>query len=182
MFKRILSLFCCFALSVGAVSCTSLKSRHYPGEKVALTEEDISPQTVWKAGEDVYFVRLAEDGTLAAATLKWEAQKGAYAMQTYQLVPSKIGDNQFLNVKDGDYYTLLRLVGAGEDTVVLLTVDADKIEKDVADGVLQARKEEGNFVMEGSKEDLDRYIAGHIDTLFSLEAAGVARLISGQLK
>jgi hypothetical protein len=180
--KRILVLACCLVASIGAVACTSFKSRHYAGEKIALTKEDISAETVWKIGDDVYFVRLQEGGTLAAATIKWEEKKGAYAMRTYQLVPSQIGDDHFLNVKEGEYYTILRLVGAGTDAVVLFTVDKDKLEKDMADGLLQASQEDGNIVMDGPKEALDRYIASHIDTLFSLEAAGVARLISGALK
>jgi hypothetical protein len=180
--KRILALFCCLVAGIGAVSCTSFKSRDYAGEKIALTKEDISPETVWKIGGDVYFVRLVEGGTLVAATINWEEKKGAYAMRTCQLVPSKIGGDHFLNVKEGEYYTILRMVGAGTDAVVLFTVDKDKLEKDMADGLLQASQEDGNIIMDGPKEALDRYIASHIATLFSFEAAGVARLISGQLK
>jgi len=82
-------------------------------------------------------------------------------MQTCQVVPSKIDEV--------GYYTILRLAGAGENAVVLSTADAHKVAKNVADGVLQARKEDGNFVMEGKKEDLDRYIASHSDTLFYLK-------------
>ena len=182
MVKRIFALFCCLVLSVGAVSCTSFKSRHYAGEKVPLTKEDISADTVWKIGDDVYFVRLVEGGMLVAATLNWDEAKGAYSPRTYQLVPSKIGNHHFLNVKDGEYYTILRLVGGGEDSMVLFTVDKDKLEKDMADGLLDAREEDDNIIMDGSKEALDRYIADHIETLFSLDAAGVARLISGELK
>ena len=182
MVKRYSALFCCLVLIAGSISCTRLKSKHMAGEQVRLTQEDISAESIWKLGDDLYFVRLEEEGTLAAATLNWDEKSGAYAMKTYQLVPSKIGEHHFLNVKDGDYYTILRLVGAGEDTVVLLTVDKDKLEKDLADGLLQARQEDGDFIVEASKEALDRYIASHIDTLFSLEAAGVARLISGELK
>jgi len=182
MVNRVLALFCCFVLSLSAISCTSFKSRHYAGEKVALTQEDISPETVWQVGDDVFFVRLVDDGTLVAASLIWEEKKSAFAIRTYQLVPSMIGDHHFLNVKDGEYYTILRFMGAGEDALVLLTVDKDKLKKDMADGVLQAREVDGDFVMDGSKEMLDRYIASQIDTLFSLDAAGVARLISGELK
>lgn len=182
MIKRYLALSCGLFLIAGVISCTSLKSRHIAGEKVLLTTEDISADSIWKAGEEVYFVRLVEEGTLVAATLNWDEKTGAYAMQTYQLVPSKIGEHHFLNVKDGDYYTILRLVGAGEDAVVLFTVDKDKLAKDRADGLLEAREEDGDIIVDGSKEALDRYIESHIDTLFSLDAAGVARLISGDLK
>ena len=182
MAKRILTVFCCFLLSVGAISCTSFKSRHYAGEMMLLTEEDISAETIWKIGDSVYFVRMVGEGTIVAATLNWDEDKGAYAMQAHELVPSKIGDHRFMNVKDGDYYTILRLVGAGEDEVVLLTVDKDKLEKDMAEGLLQAHKEDGDIVMDGTKEALDRYIGSHIETLFALDAAGVARLIAGELK
>lgn len=182
MAKRMLTVFCCLVLSVGAVSCTSFKSRHYAGEKMLLTEEDISAETIWKIGDSVYFVHRVGEGTLAAATLNWDEDKGAYAMQTHELVPSKIGDHQFLNVKEGDYYTILRLVEAGEDAVLLLTVDKDKLEKDMADGLLQAHKEDGAIVMDGTKAALGRYVGNHVETLFALDAAGVARLIAGELK
>jgi len=182
MVKRIFTLLCCLVVCVGAISCTRFKARHYAGEKVFLTEAEISEETIWEVGDQVYFVRLVEGGILAAATLEWDAKKNAYAMQTYELVSSKLGDHTFLNVKDGDYYTILRVVGAGDDTLVLLTVDKDKLEKDMAEGNLQARKEDTDIVMDGSKEALDRYIETHMDTLFSLDAAAVARLISGALK
>jgi len=55
------------------------------------------------------------------------------------------GDDNFLNVKEGDDYTVLRLVGAGENAVVLSTADAHEVAKDVADGVLLARKEDGSL-------------------------------------
>ena len=171
MVKRYSALLCCLILMAASISCTSLKSKHIAGEKVPLTQEDISADSIWKLGDDVYFLRLAEEGTLVAATLSWNEKTGAYAMKTYQLVPSKIGEHHFLNVKDGDYYTILRLVGAGEDEVVLFTVDKDKLAKDIADGLLQAREEDGGFIVDEPKEALDRYIASHIDTLFALDAA-----------
>ncbi len=182
MAKRFFTLFCCLVVSVGAVSCTRFKARHYAGEKVFLTEAEISEETVWEVGDQVYFVRLVEGGMLTAATLEWDQKKNAYAMRTHEIVSSKLGDHTFLNVKEGGYYTILRVVGAGDDTLVLLTVDKDKLEKDMAEGSLQARKDDTDIVMDGPKEALDRYIESHMDTLFSLEAAAVARLISGELK
>ena len=182
MANRIVVTLCCFFLSVVAISCTSLKSRHIVGETIPMTEEEISTETVWKFGDDVYRLRLVDANHLVAATMEWDENKGMYTVRSYPVVPSKLGDHMFLNVKEGAYYIILRLVASGDDTVVLLTADEDKLEKDIAEGTLKARKENHEFIMDGSKEVLDQYIGANIDTLFSLEAAGVAQLILGEMK
>jgi hypothetical protein len=182
MIKRILSLTFAALLCISALSCTSMKSRHFVGQKKILAENELSQESVWKMGKDVFLVRRLDDSKLIVSSMGWDKKTQAYSVASYPLVVSELGEYTFLNIKDGDLYTILRLVGAEGDAVVLLTVDKDKLETDIETGQIEAYKDDHAFIFSGSKAALDRYIQTNIDTLFSLEAVGIAELISGELK
>jgi hypothetical protein len=133
-------------------------------------------------GNDVFFVRRLDNSTLIVSSMGWDKKTQAYSVASYPLVVSKLGEYTFLNIKDGDLYTILRLVGAEGGAVVLLSVDSDKIERDMEAGLIKAQRDDHAFIFRGSKAELDHYIQTNIDTLFSLEAVGIAELISGELK
>jgi hypothetical protein len=159
-----------------------MKSHHIVGLKQVLTEKDLSQESVWKMGNDVFFVRRMDDNTLMAAAMDWNNHTQTYSVISYPLVVSKLGAYTFLNIKDGDLFTILRLVGAEGDTVVLLSVDSDKLETDMEAGRIKAHRDDEAFIFSGSKAELDRYIETNIHTLFSLEMVGVVELLSGDLK
>ena len=183
MMKRIipLSFAIVFCLST-LLSCTSMKSHHIVGLEQVLTEKDLSQESVWKMGRDVFFVRRMADNTLIAASMDWHKNTQTYSVVSYPLVVSKLGEYTFLNIKEGDLFTILRLVGAEGGAVVLLSVDSDKIETDREAGLIKAHRDDHAFIISGSKAEFDRYIETNIDTLFSLEAVGIVELISGELK
>lgn len=159
-----------------------MKSHHIVGLKQVLTEKDLSQESVWKMGNDVFFVRRMDDNTLMAAAMDWNSHTQTYSLVSYPLVVSKLGAYTFLNIKDGDLFTILRLVGAKDDAVVLLSVNSDKIETDMDAGRIKAHRDDQSFIFGGSKAELDRYIETNIHTLFSLEMVGVVELLSGDLK
>ena len=181
--KRIIpiSFAIVFCLST-LLSCTSMKSHQIVGLEQVLTEKDLSQESVWKMGHDVFFVRRMDDNTLIAASTDWHKNTQTYSVVSYPLVVSKLGEHTFLNIKDGDLFTILRLVGTEGDAVVLLSVDNDKIETDMEAGLIKAHRDDHAFILSGSKAELDRYIETNINTLFSLEAVGIVELISGELK
>jgi hypothetical protein len=182
MIKRIMSLAVAAIFCLSALACTSMKSKHFVGQQQMLTEQELSQESVWTMGNDVFFVRRINDTTLIASSMDWDKKTQTYSVVSYPLVVSKLGAYTFLNIKDGDLYTILRLVGGESDAVVLLSVDKDKIETDIAAGKIKAQKEDRAFILSGSKAELDHYIETNINTLFSLEAVGIAKLISGELK
>lgn len=182
MVKRILSLSLAAIFCLSALACTSMKSKHFVGQKQILTEKELSQESVWKMGNDVFFVRRLNDNTLIVSLMDWDKKTQAYSVASYPLVVSKLGEYTFLNIKDGDLYTILRLVGGESDAVVLLSVDKDKLETDIEAGKIKAHKDDHAFICSGSKVDLDHYIQTNINTLFSLEAVGIATLISGELE
>ena len=89
-------------------------------------------------------------------------------------------EHAFLNAKDGDLYTILRLIPAIDESAAILTIDTDKLDKDIAAGTLKAKKGDREYVVEGSKEELDAYVRANLPTLFSTDMAGTIRLISGK--
>jgi len=180
--KRMIPLFLVIVFCLSALSCTSMKSHHIVGLKQVLTEKDLSQESVWKMGNDVFFVRRMDDNTLMAAAMDWNNHTQTYSVISYPLVVSKLGAYTFLNIKDGDLFTILRLVGAEGDTVVLLSVDSDKLETDMEADRIKAHRDDEAFIFSGSKAELDRYIETNIHTLFSLEMVGVVELLSGDLK
>jgi hypothetical protein len=159
-----------------------MKSHHIVGIEQVLTEKDLSQESVWKMGHDVFFVRRMDDNTFIAASMDWHKNTQTYSVVSYPLVVSKLGEYTFLNIKEGGLFTILRLVGAEGGAVVLLSVDSDKIETDMEAGLIKAHRDDHAFILSGSKAELDRYIETNIDTLFSLEAVGIVELISGELK
>jgi len=181
--KRIIPMsFAIFFCLSPLLSCTSMKSHHIVGQKQVLAEKDLSQESVWKMGHDVFFVRRMDDNSLIAAAMDWHKNTQTYSVASYPLVVSKLGAYTFLNIKDGDLFTILRLVGTEGDALVLLSVDSNKIEADMEAGLIKAHRDDHAFILSGSKAELDRYIETNITTLFSLEAVGIVDLISGELK
>lgn len=173
-------------LAIGAVciSCSTLKSPHYVGEQQPATEKDLGDITVWKQGEDVYFVKRVDSNTLVAATLQWNDKSNDFAVRSFPFIMSTLDDHMFLNVRNSDLYSIFRVAGACDDdespTYLLFTIDDDKMEQDMADGKIQARKVGDDIIMECTKEEQDAYILEHIHTMFDMDGASIVRQIAEQ--
>ena len=169
-------------LSAVLTSCSSLKSQYYVGEKMPISEEELSKESVWKFGDDVFHVQQVDTNTLIASTIEWDKENQKHTVSTRQLVLSELGDVIFLNIKEDNLYTILRLVGGDDGSLVLLTVDSDKVEKDIAEGNIKAEKIDHDIITNCSKKELDQYVLENIQTLFSLDSACVGKLISGEME
>ena len=159
------------AACVGLSSCSALKSQYYVGEQEAISENDLGNETVWMQGEVVYFVKRVDSNTVVAATMEWDKKKNDYAVRSFPLVLSKLGDHIFLNAKDGELYTILRVAVADDESLLLFTVNPDKMKRDITDGKVKAHEEGGNIIMDCSKEEQDEYILKNIDTMFYMDSA-----------
>jgi hypothetical protein len=163
----------CMALS----SCSGLKSKHYPGKPMVISEEELSDESIWLYMGDTYYVRRMETNSYIAATLKWDAKKNEYIASSQRLVPSELGDHAFLSIEDGDLYTIFRAVPADEESVVLFRVDREKVVQDMADGIVCAHTNKHDVILDGSKKDVDEYIQNHANAMFSMDSASIAKLI-----
>jgi hypothetical protein len=173
-------------LIIGAacISCSTLKSPHYVGERQPAAEKDLADITVWKQGEDVYFVKRVDSNTLVAATLEWDSTVNDFSVRSFPFIVSKLDDHIFLNVKDGELYSIFRVAGACDDnepsTFLLFTIDDDIIKQDMADGTIRARNEGDDVIMECTKEDQDAYILENINTMIHMDGACIVRQIAEQ--
>jgi hypothetical protein len=166
------------SLCIAVASCTGLKSRYYPGETFVIDEKKLASESIWMWGNDAYYVRRTATNTLTATTLNWDKNKGEYTASTALLVPSKLGNHTFLSIKGKELYTIYRAELSGDESVVLFSVDMNKAEQDIANGTVNARKEDKNIIVDGSKKELDAYITNNIGTLFSIDTASIARKLS----
>jgi hypothetical protein len=180
MIKPFLSLVSLLALCFLSSSCSSLKSPYYIGEKQPM--EGLSTDSVWQTGNAVSFVRVVDSNTVVASWVKWDKNSQKHTLSTSPLVLSKLGDTLFLNVKEDDLYTILRIIPAPDGSMVLLTVDSDKVKADIAAKKIKAHTENSDIITDCSKEELDQYVKDNLPTLFDLNSSGVARLISGKLE
>jgi hypothetical protein len=162
-------------------SCATLKSRHFPGTQEMITENQLSAESVWKYGEGIYHVKVVSSNEVVASSVKWCEETCSHKVESLDVIASKLEDTLFLNVKSEELYTILRVVPAGKSSIVLLTVNREKIGADLDKGVIKGTKDGGSFILECSKRELDDYIRANLDSLFSLEAAGVLELIEGEM-
>lgn len=182
MFNKILHYAMFMALALTCASCASLKSQHFPGTRESIAEKGLSGKSIWKFGTEVCNVQTVTPNKVVASWVKWDEATATHKLQSCEVVLSKLDETLFLNLQIDGLYTILRVVPAGEHEVVLLTIDNEKVEADLENGAIKGTKKGGEFTLECSKDELDAYFRANLNTLFSLKAAGVLKLIEGKMK
>lgn len=184
LIKRILCAACIFACIIVLSSCSGLESKYYPGEQIVIGEDDLCDESIWRYQDDVYYVMRTTSNTFTAATLVWDEKKGDYTTRSFLLVPSQLGKHTFLSIKGGgDRYTIFHATYNGGDSVVLFGVDREKMEKDIAEGIICAHtNEHQTIIMDGSKEDQAQYIQNNIHSMFKMDSPNFATLICEKKK
>ncbi len=168
-------------LTLLCTSCASLKCRHFPGTREPLTEKELSHVSVWKYGDEIYHVKVVNSNQVVACSVKWDDKTARHSLESFEVVPSKLEETIFLNIQKDGLYTILRVIPAGEKSMVLLTIDKDKVEKDIAEGIIKGTRKGGEYTLDCSQQELNDYIRANLTTLFSLNAAGVLELIEGEM-
>jgi hypothetical protein len=180
--KQILRASGMLAACIGLSSCSELRSRYYPGERVDLVKK-LPEVSVWQFGES---------NTLVLACMDWNEKDDAFSTISFPVVLSELGSQMFLSSKydcegeEQDLYTIFRVVapltesGSIPDTLFLLNVDGNRFERDIAEGKVGAKKHQGTITLEGSKEEQDKYFRLNPNSLFSLEHAWSLKRIAGK--
>jgi hypothetical protein len=184
MITRTLCAACILTCAIILSSCSGLESKYYPGTEIAISEADLSDESIWRYMDDVYYVMRTASDTYTAATLKWDEKKGDYTTLSFQLVPSQLGKYAFLNIKGGgETYTIFHAAYDGGDSVVLFRANREKMEQDIADGIVNAHTNEHHtIIMDGSKEEQDEYILNNIQSMFNMDSPIFVKLISERTK
>ncbi|MEA3346863.1 MAG: hypothetical protein U9Q21_02100 [Candidatus Auribacterota bacterium] len=181
MFKTVIKLTGCVIISLFLTSCASLKSKHYVGIKEPIEKEDLEEESIWQFEDKVFYVRALDPATAIASSLKWDDSKKEYKIITTQVVLTKLDEHLFLNLKGEkeDLYTILRLTGSMDGTMIIFTVDDEEIEKHIKEGKVKAIKKGDNFILELTKEELDSYVRENLNNLFDYDIAGIIKPLKG---
>ncbi len=181
--------FLCTMVSLVLVSCSSLKSEHYVGEQVPI-QEDLAQESIWQFEDQIFYVRgqgMENPGTMTAWTLNWNESENRYEVIESRVVVTqlKLKDSRallFLNLKEekDDLYKIFRLIpSTNEQDAIIFTVDAGKIKEQIKNGKVKAFKKDGDFILQLTKKELDRYIKENADEIFDFSTAGIIRSIKG---
>jgi hypothetical protein len=183
MLRSIKTVLSCMMISVSLVSCSSLKSEHYVGELLPAADEEIVDASLWEFDNQVFFVNVIDSSTLAASTLRRNKEK-----KEHEIIKSKIILTElekpgayFLNMKESteDLYTILLLVPTkSEKAYLVYTVDNDIIKKHIKEGKVKAVQKGNDYILQLSKEELDKYIGENIETIFTLGNAGIVKALN----
>jgi len=164
-------VICCFL-----VSCASLKSEHFVGERfpgASAQQEDIS---LWEFEDNIFYVNVIDSSTLIASTLKWNKEKQEHEIIKREIILTQLknhgkGDTTtlFLNLKKGDedLYTILLLsTTSNEKDFLIYTVDKETLKKQIKAKKVKAVQQDDDFILKLTKKELDNYIRENVSDIF----------------
>lgn len=166
--KKMLSSFLLIVMVAGLCSCASLKSKYYPG-KVAVEKGLIGKKMLCIFGDAAFNVNVLSCDDIVMARLEWDDQKKEFKAVNNKAVLSELGKGYlFLNILGDDgLYTILKCTPR-EKWIVVYTIKEEKIKKDIESGRIKAtvNDKDSKYVLDLSKEELDKYLEENVDTLF----------------
>ena len=176
--QKLISTAFSFILIAGLCSCTSLKSKCYPGEAVMNEDKNIGKDMVCTFNKAVYSVRAVKKDETVMGHLEWDKEKGEYKVVNNKAVLSKLDNYLFVNVLGDDgLYTILKIAASGEDSLVLYSVKKDKVEADIKAGRIRGLVKDQNIILDLAQEELDDYLRKNIGTAFDYNSPGVVLII-----
>jgi len=176
MYKKSLVLVSLVLFVLLVSSCTKLKSAHYVGEREILTTKEYEKESIWQYEDDVFYARIIDSTTVIASSLEWNNSKKEYEVVTMEVIPTKIGENYFLNLKEADgLYNVLRMISTSDGSIAFFGVDDEKLDKDMEEGRIKATKDDNDYILELDKAELDVYISENINELFKIKTAGLIK-------
>jgi len=166
--KRLLFPLLSLILAATISSCASLKCKYYPG-KLAAEKNLIGRKMLCTFGSTAFNVNILSSEDIVMARLEWDAQKKEFKAINNKVLLSELENGYlFLNILGDDgLYTILKC-SAREKWIVFYTIKEEKIKKDIESGRIKAtvNDKDSKYVLDLSKEELDKYLAENIDTLF----------------
>ena len=175
-------------LLLTVVSCNTLKSRHYVGERISNEEllKTFHEDSTWEFHESAIHVKIAKD-EIFASSVKWNPQKKLHEVETKTVIFSNIEDANFINIKDGELYNILQIGFASKNEFILYRVDEKKIKKDMKNKVIKGVSKgsflkEDNYILDVTKNELDEYIRKNVSTLFCRDMVGILRCLKQEKK
>ena len=180
---KTISIFNALLLSLFLTSCSSLQSSFIVGERITFLEDEVGNETVWKIENKIFHVRIVGTNSLVASVVEWDSEKKTHDLKTEEIIISQLNDHMFLNVKIDDLYNIHYMVPADNKRVILFyNIDGDELKKHISKGVIETEKDSGIYQLEGTKEEIDKFIIKNHRLIFDPSNVTVGHLISGELK
>ena len=182
MAKIIKKVFILTMICLVFVSCASMKSKHYAGEKSPVFDGEMQGECIWQFEDRVFHVHPIDSSTAVVSSLEWDKTQKRYNEKkaTISLSAFKEDEFYFLNLKleNEGVYTIFRIIGAtNEKDFILFTVDAKTIERHMKAGKVKASKKGNDYILDLAKKELDAYVKENLNELFNHDIAGIIRRI-----
>jgi hypothetical protein len=176
MYKITLLLFSLLFFVLLISSCTKLKSKHYVGEREILATKEYEKESLWHYEDDAFYLRIIDSTTVVSSYLEWNDSKKEYEVVTMEVVPTKMGEDYFLNLKESDgLYNILRMISTSDGSIAFFGVDDKKLDKDIEEGRIAVTKKDSDYIIDLGKAELDKYVSENIHELFKIQTAGLIR-------
>jgi hypothetical protein len=110
-----------------------------------------------------------------ASSLRWDNNSNRFTQVDSEIVISELAEQKFLNVKEGNLFTILRLVGTIDGQFVIFEPSRGKLEKDITAGLIKVKDNSDRrvFELDMSKKKLDAYVEKNLLELFELDSLSV---------
>ncbi len=94
MLRIVGNIFCCILTSTFLVSCSSLKSEHFVGERAPMLDTQVTEVTLWEFDDKVFFVNVVDPSTLIASTMQWNKTKKEHEILKSKVVLTELKDKK----------------------------------------------------------------------------------------
>ncbi|MEX0331850.1 MAG: hypothetical protein AB3N64_10545 [Puniceicoccaceae bacterium] len=172
--------------------CSSLESPHVVGEPVAFDGKHIGDVLTCQVGETPLQLKVIDSTRLRAAWPEWDESNDTFQLAGAEIVVSRLGKDILLaNIKEdsSENYAifLLSVVFGGEGPqgfkAVGFTVDDDAMDRlaSIESNRIGVHGSYGStFVLEGSKEDADAFMATYSKEMFLYSVGFEITQLSGE--
>ena len=151
-------------------ACTSMQSPFIVGDAMEFSEAEVGKQLSLQVGEEVVWIKLVDAQTFLAARMEWESDRTAFGTQSAEVILSRMGDAILLNYKpeDLDRYIIYRVGrSSSREYAMAFGVDPAILATHKEKGLFNGTEKEGEFILDGTKEEIDQYVARHLKDLFT---------------
>ena len=182
MYRNMLKAIVCVLISLFLTSCgTSLKSTHYVGVKEPVDEKELNQETLWTFEDNVFHVRAVDPNRIIASSLRWDEAEKEYKVETFPIVLTSLDKYTFLNLpgKAAELYTIYRVIPSTDGSVILFTADKENMTKHIKEGKIKAIEKDNSFILEMTKEDLDKYVLDNLNEVFDYSSAHIIKPLKG---
>lgn len=170
-------------LLLALAGCDGMESAHHVGVEEPLFKDHMRSDSIWRYDNEIFHVKARDDSSAVAAALAWDDKEERFRLHEKEILVTRLGDQLFLNVKEGEYYRIFRLGytqdGSGAPAFVVYRADTKKLKRDARAGRIKTMKSDSKHVvrLDISKKKLDAYVERNMSTLFEYDQVELITMV-----